>query len=107
MKKPVHTRWGTTDLRENLVRIEILPTLEPKIDAIENIISNVRLAFKGYKIKTVFGCGGGRDKKKREIMGEIASNLSDFCMVTSDNPRDEEPLEIISDITKGMSGSDV
>jgi UDP-N-acetylmuramoyl-L-alanyl-D-glutamate--2,6-diaminopimelate ligase len=54
------------------------------------------------KIITVFGCGGNRDKGKRSIMGEIATRLSDFVIITSDNPRDEDPREIIKDIEKGI-----
>ena len=51
---------------------------------------------------TLFGCGGDRDRTKRPIMGRIASELSDFVIVTSDNPRTEEPGAIISDILEGM-----
>ena len=50
----------------------------------------------------VFGCGGNRDKEKRPIMGEISGKLSDFTVVTSDNPRFEEPMEIISQIEDGV-----
>ncbi|MBZ0158056.1 MAG: hypothetical protein K8I29_17805 [Alphaproteobacteria bacterium] len=54
------------------------------------------------KIITVIGCGGNRDKGKRSKMGEIASKLSDFVIVTSDNPRNEDPRAIIRDIEKGI-----
>jgi UDP-N-acetylmuramoyl-L-alanyl-D-glutamate--2,6-diaminopimelate ligase len=56
------------------------------------------------KIITVFGCGGNRDKGKRSKMGEIAARLSDFVIITSDNPRDESPRTIIRDIEKGVDG---
>jgi len=56
------------------------------------------------KIITVFGCGGNRDKGKRLKMGEIAANLSDFVIVTSDNPRSEPPRSIIRDIERGIKG---
>ncbi len=56
------------------------------------------------KIITVLGCGGNRDKGKRSKMGEIASRLSDFVIVTSDNPRNENPKTIIKDIEKGIKG---
>lgn len=68
-------------------------------------LSNVLGAMKGFgtkKIITVFGCGGDRDRSKRPIMGEIAGTLSDFCVITSDNPRTEEPEAIISEIEVGM-----
>lgn len=51
---------------------------------------------------TVFGCGGDRDRTKRPKMGKIAAELSDFCVVTSDNPRSENPAAIIEDILEGM-----
>lgn len=54
------------------------------------------------KIITVFGCGGNRDRGKRSKMGEIASRLSDFVIVTSDNPRNEDPKEIIREIERGI-----
>jgi UDP-N-acetylmuramoyl-L-alanyl-D-glutamate--2,6-diaminopimelate ligase len=56
------------------------------------------------KIITVLGCGGNRDKGKRSKMGEIASKLSDFVIITSDNPRNEDPKTIIKDIEKGIKG---
>ena len=55
------------------------------------------------KLITVFGCGGNRDKSKRAIMGKIASSLSDEVIVTSDNPRKEEPSKIIDDIFSGIT----
>jgi len=69
-------------------------------DSLENIIKAMREISKG-KIITVFGCGGNRDKTKRPIMGEIAGNLSDFVVITSDNPRKEDPMTIINEIEQG------
>ena len=54
------------------------------------------------KIITVFGCGGDRDKTKRPKMAEIASRLSDSVIITSDNPRTEDPVQIINDIQSGV-----
>lgn len=59
------------------------------------------------RVITVFGCGGGRDKGKRKEMGEVASLYSSIVLVTSDNPRNEEPLAIISTIIEGTKGNDV
>ncbi|MFD1171115.1 UDP-N-acetylmuramoyl-L-alanyl-D-glutamate--2,6-diaminopimelate ligase [Oceanobacillus picturae] len=70
-------------------------------DALENVLKTVK-EFAENNVITVFGCGGDRDKAKRPIMGEIASNYSDFVVMTSDNPRSENPLEIIGDIEKGF-----
>ncbi len=70
-------------------------------DGLENIINTVRQCTSN-RVITVFGCGGDRDKVKRPIMGKIASNLSDVVIVTSDNPRSEEPRAIIDDIVKGI-----
>lgn len=73
-------------------------------DALENIITAVRGFAKG-RVITVFGCGGGRDKAKRPIMGEIAGRLSDYIVVTSDNPRNEEPMDIINSVVEGVMKS--
>ena len=70
-------------------------------DGLENIISTVKGFAKG-RVVTVFGCGGDRDNTKRPKMGKIAGDLSDFCVVTSDNPRSENPDKIIEDILEGM-----
>ena len=72
-------------------------------DGLENIISSLREIAKG-RVVTLFGCGGDRDKTKRPKMGKIAAELSDFCIVTSDNPRSENPSDIIKDILVGMQG---
>ena len=72
-------------------------------------LENILTAIKGYakgKIITVFGCGGDRDRTKRPLMGEIAGNLSDFCIITSDNPRSEDPISIIRQIERGIQNTD-
>lgn len=72
-------------------------------DALENVISTINdIRDPKGKLLTVFGCGGDRDKTKRPVMGEIATRLSDKVIITSDNPREEDPQEIISDIEKGI-----
>ncbi len=70
-------------------------------DGLENILKCIKGFSKG-KIITVFGCGGDRDKSKRAEMGRIAGELSNIAVVTSDNPRTENPLLIINDILGGM-----
>ncbi len=71
-------------------------SLEKALLAVKDIVKN------SGKIYTVFGCGGNRDKTKRPIMGRIASELSDFAVVTSDNPRFENPSVILKDIEQGI-----
>ena len=92
-------------------RIELLDTKTPyrvildyahSPDALENILKAVRPTTKGRLI-CLFGCGGGRDQTKRPIMGEISGRLSDLSIITSDNPRNEEPMTIIESIVEGIS----
>ncbi|WP_174520450.1 UDP-N-acetylmuramoyl-L-alanyl-D-glutamate--2,6-diaminopimelate ligase [Desulfolucanica intricata] len=71
-------------------------------DGLENILTTAREFVTG-KLITVFGCGGDRDRTKRPLMGEIAARLSDFSVVTSDNPRTEDPERILLDILVGVS----
>jgi UDP-N-acetylmuramoyl-L-alanyl-D-glutamate--2,6-diaminopimelate ligase len=75
-------------------------------DALENVLNSIQQVRKQSKLKnkiiTVFGCGGDRDKTKRPLMAKIACELSDFVVVTSDNPRTEKPEAIIADIEKGI-----
>ncbi|MDD3297547.1 MAG: UDP-N-acetylmuramoyl-L-alanyl-D-glutamate--2,6-diaminopimelate ligase [Firmicutes bacterium] len=70
-------------------------------DGLENILSTIRGYARG-RVITMFGCGGNRDREKRPMMGEIAGRLSDFVIVTSDNPRKEEPHQIIDEILPGV-----
>ncbi|MBR2731916.1 MAG: UDP-N-acetylmuramoyl-L-alanyl-D-glutamate--2,6-diaminopimelate ligase [Clostridia bacterium] len=91
-------------------RMEIVPTDRPYTvlidyahtpDGLENVLRCVREVATG-RVICVFGCGGDRDSTKRPLMGEIASRLSDIAVVTSDNPRTEDPDAIIEDIRKGL-----
>jgi UDP-N-acetylmuramoyl-L-alanyl-D-glutamate--2,6-diaminopimelate ligase len=70
-------------------------------DGLENVLRAVREFAKG-KVLTVFGCGGDRDRTKRPLMGKIAAKYSDAVLVTSDNPRTEDPLLILKDIEAGL-----
>ena len=71
-------------------------------DSLENVLKTVREATKG-RVVALFGCGGDRDRAKRPIMGRIGTELSDFAIITSDNPRTEVPEAIIADILEGIS----
>ena len=73
-------------------------------DALENICIGIKQTFPGYSLKVLFGCGGDRDRLKRPKMAEVVSKFADEIYVTSDNPRSENPEQIISDILPGISG---
>ncbi len=73
-------------------------------DALENVLKTIR-GFATGRVVTLFGCGGDRDKMKRPIMGEIAGRYSDYIVLTSDNPRKEEPMSIIDAIEEGVKKS--
>ncbi|MEF9933731.1 MAG: UDP-N-acetylmuramoyl-L-alanyl-D-glutamate--2,6-diaminopimelate ligase [Clostridium sp.] len=73
-------------------------------DGLINILSSTREYTKGRLI-ALFGCGGDRDRTKRPLMGKAAGDVADFCIVTSDNPRSEEPALIIEDILPGVKES--
>ena len=73
-------------------------------DALENVLTTLR-DFTPGRLLCLFGCGGDRDRTKRPLMGAIAAELSDWVVVTSDNPRTEPPEAIIRDILGGMDGS--
>ena len=95
-------------------RIEVVPTpgmpysvlvdYAHTPDGLENVISSVQDFCQG-RVITVFGCGGDRDPMKRPIMGRIGVKLSDIAIITSDNPRTEDPSAIIADILKGIDDS--
>ena len=110
---PDAIRRGLEDVRAVPGRIELLETHTPyrvildyahSPDSLENILKAVRETTKGRMI-ALFGCGGNRDRAKRPLMGEIAGELSDFCILTSDNPRNEDPMEILAQIEEGIRGT--
>ena len=80
-------------------------------DALRNLIETARKLLdnekKDGRILTLFGCGGDRDLGKRPVMGEIAGKLSDLVVLTSDNPRNENPVDIINDILVGLKRADI
>jgi UDP-N-acetylmuramoyl-L-alanyl-D-glutamate--2,6-diaminopimelate ligase len=71
-------------------------------DALRNLVAGARELQAGGRIITLFGCGGNRDRSKRPLMGEAAGRHSDVVVVTSDNPRGEDPLNIINDVLVGL-----
>ena len=91
-------------------RIEVLPTGTDYVvirdyahspDGLEKIITTMKKFARG-RVVTLFGCAGNRDRTKRKKMAEIVARLSDFVILTSDNPRDEDEMQIIEDAKPGL-----
>ena len=85
----------------NMSKCNVIIDFAHTDDGIANILRAIR-EFAPARIITVFGCGGNRDKSKRAVMGKIVSQMSDYCIVTSDNPRFEPPMDIINEIAAGI-----
>lgn len=96
--KPVS---GRLEMIKNSSNKNVIVDYAHTPDALEKLLMMARDITDGRLI-TVFGCGGDRDKSKRKVMGMAAGILSDYCIITSDNPRNEDPLKIIEDIEDGM-----
>jgi UDP-N-acetylmuramoyl-L-alanyl-D-glutamate--2,6-diaminopimelate ligase len=92
---------GRVERVDNPCGFTILVDYAHTPDALEKVLAAVRPLAQG-KVITVFGCGGDRDRGKRPVMGEIAARLSDLVVVTSDNPRSEEPSVILNEIEVGV-----
>ncbi len=93
---------GRSELVPNKKELNIMIDYAHSPESLENILQAVKTYTKGRLI-VVFGCGGDRDTSKRPIMGEIAGRIADYSIVTSDNPRTEDPEKIINDIEAGIS----
>lgn len=100
---PVMSRLKSAPGRMDLVAHEpcVLVDYAHTPDALENVLQTLNKVKKGRLI-VVFGCGGDRDKSKRPVMGEIASRCADIAIITSDNPRSENPWQIALEIEKGV-----
>jgi UDP-N-acetylmuramoyl-L-alanyl-D-glutamate--2,6-diaminopimelate ligase len=95
---------GRLERIPNSKGIHVFVDYAHKPDALEKVLKNMQSYRNEHRLITVFGCGGDRDRTKRPVMGEIAQKLSDQVIVTSDNPRTEDPDSIIQEIVKGMTG---
>jgi UDP-N-acetylmuramoyl-L-alanyl-D-glutamate--2,6-diaminopimelate ligase len=93
---------GRLERVENDLGVTVLVDYAHTGDALENVLRTMTELKKG-RIITVFGCGGDRDKGKRPIMGEIAGRYSDLSIITSDNPRTEQPAAIITQVRAGVT----
>ena len=92
---------GRLERIKNSLGIALLVDYAHTPDALERVIFGVRPLTRG-KLIVLFGCGGDRDRGKRPLMGEIAARLADLVVLTSDNPRSEEPLKILEEIEEGV-----
>ncbi len=96
---------GRLQLVSNAKKIPVYVDYAHTPDALENVLRSLKEAHPQGRLICVFGCGGDRDAGKRPLMGQIAGQFADVVMVTSDNPRTEDPDKIISDIMKGLASS--
>lgn len=92
---------GRSEMVPNKKEIPIMIDYAHSPESLQNILSAVKSYTRG-RVISVFGCGGDRDKTKRPIMGEISGRIADFTFITSDNPRTEEPEEIVREIEEGI-----
>ena len=92
---------GRSELIDNKLGLTIMIDYAHTPESLEKILSSVKIYTKG-RVISVFGCGGDRDKNKRPIMGEVSGRVADYSIITSDNPRTEEPESIVKDIEKGI-----
>lgn len=92
---------GRSEIVPNKRGLTIMIDYAHTPESLENILTTVKSYTRG-RVIAVFGCGGDRDNTKREIMGEIAGQIADFTIITSDNPRTEKPEEIIKEIEVGI-----
>jgi UDP-N-acetylmuramoyl-L-alanyl-D-glutamate--2,6-diaminopimelate ligase len=95
---------GRLEAVPNAQGIHVFVDYAHKSDALEKVLRTLQKIKGTHRLITVFGCGGDRDRGKRPVMGKLAAELSDFSIVTSDNPRTEDPQAIIAEIVKGMTG---
>lgn len=87
----------------NSLGLKIYVDFAHKVDALENVLRSLQEVKETGRILTVFGCGGDRDRLKRPRMAQVSERYSDYSIITSDNPRSEDPQQIIQEIVRGFS----
>lgn len=92
---------GRSELVDNKLGLTIMIDYAHTPESLEKILSSVKIYTKG-RVISVFGCGGDRDKNKRPMMGEVSGRVADYTIITSDNPRTENPEDIVNDIEAGI-----
>jgi UDP-N-acetylmuramyl-tripeptide synthetase len=94
---------GRMETVPNTRGISVIVDYAHKPDALEKVIGGIRSMLpEGARLFTVVGCGGDRDRAKRPVMGGIAGRLSDYTILTSDNPRTEDPFAILAEVEAGI-----
>lgn len=92
---------GRFEMVENTKNVLAIVDYAHTPDALEKVLKTAH-GFKKGRLICVFGCGGDRDRTKRPLMGKVAGELSDYCIITSDNPRTEDPIQILNDAEEGI-----
>ena len=92
---------GRSELVDNKLGLTIMIDYAHTPTSLEKILSSVKIYTKG-RVISVFGCGGDRDKNKRPMMGEVSGRVADYTIITSDNPRTEDPEQIVKDVEEGI-----
>ena len=92
---------GRSEMVENKLEIPIMIDYAHSPESLQNILQAVKSYTRG-RVISVFGCGGDRDTRKRPVMGEISGKIADYTIITSDNPRTENPEAIVSEIEEGI-----
>ena len=92
---------GRSEMVDNKLDLPIMIDYAHSPESLQNILKAVKGYTKG-RVISVFGCGGDRDSRKRPLMGEISGNIADYTIITSDNPRTEDPEAIVKEIEKGI-----
>ena len=96
---------GRLEKIENTLGIDVFVDYAHTPDALENVLECLK-PFCAERLITVVGCGGDRDRRKRPLMAAVGRRYSDMLIVTSDNPRTEDPERIIADMTEGIESQD-
>ena len=92
---------GRSELVDNKLGLTIMIDYAHTPTSLEKILSSVKIYTKG-RVISVFGCGGDRDKNKRPMMGEVSGRVADYTIITSDNPRTEDPEKIVKEVEEGI-----
>jgi len=98
----IEAAHGRFEQYQSVSNISVIVDYAHTPDALKNVLETITELKESHKIITVVGCGGNRDAAKRPVMADIACQFSDHIILTSDNPRDEDPQEILAEMDKGV-----